>query len=247
MEGIETIAYEPLVGADFALRELFGVEPLIRNPKDGSVLALIPEGEFIAGGDGEREGRGRFKAHLSAYYIALHPVTNAQYKKFVDATGHRPPDTADGGKRVWRGGAFPSEKAGHPVVCVSWEDAQAYCEWADLRLPTELEWEKGARGVDGREKTCGVLSYPEGCSPWGLYQMSGNVYEWCADWYDVNAYARYKGGDLTPPSSGGGRVLRGGSGGRDGPGDFRCAFRFCYVPGYRYFFFGFRVARTLTP
>ena len=199
-----------------------GVEPIIENPVDGTLLVLIPAGEFIAGGPGSDEGEGAFKVTLPSYYLGLHPVTNAQYKRFVDATGykHSPSQISD-----------PS-KADHPVVDVSWYDAKAYCDWAGLRLPTELEWEKGARGTDGREypwgnewdqskcrnkdnkgseETCGVWSYPEGCSHWGLYQMSGNVWEWCADLNDGKAYERYKGGDITPPSSGGSRVLRGGS------------------------------------
>lgn len=244
----------------------------IENPADGSILLLVPPGEFLAGGPSYSEGGGPFKVDLPGYYLGIHPVTNAQYKRFVDATGHRPPDEAFYGEPVWkkkwlRATTFPPEKANHPVVCVSWEDAQAYSKWAGLRLPSELEWEKGARGVDGREfpwgkdrdlakcrnrenrgseTTCSVWSYPEGCSVWGQYQMAGNVWEWCEDWYDGEAYTRYKSGDLTAPVNGSCRVLRGGAWNQVVAGAFRCAFRFRDDPACRHDGHGFRCARTLS-
>ncbi len=206
----------------------------IQNDRDGTVLAFVPQGDFLAGEDG-------FRVHLPAYYIALACVTNAQYVKFLS---ERRPEPGKLGQWInlshqytaihKAGQAYEAdpEKADFPVIWVTWEGANAYCKWAGLRLSTELEWEKGARGVDGRlypwgdewadgrpepttderkpEEITSVRAYPSARSPYGLYEMTGNVYEWCADSYEERAYERYSQGDLTPPQQGENKVLRGG-------------------------------------
>src|SRR5574341_82703 len=156
--------------------------PLFVAGRDGRAMVSVPAGEFLSGPDRE-------KASTGAFYIDRFPVTNAEYKKFVEATGHEDP-------AHWRRGTWPEGKADHPVVQVTWESANAYAQWAGKRLPTELEWEKAARGIDGRlwpwgsafdpgkcntssDWTTSVGKYsPAGDSPYGCADMAGNVWEW---------------------------------------------------------------------
>jgi formylglycine-generating enzyme len=254
-----------------------GPSILVENKIDGSLLLLVPGGKFLVGGPDRYEGLGKFEVELPPYYLAMCPVTNAQYARFLNA--RRPSDSdlekwirLDSDCFVRKTGSKYEAYGGkgyHPVVNVSWYGSEAYCEWAGVRLPSELEWEKGARGVDGREypwgvkwdarkcrnrenkgneTTCSVWCYPSGCSYWGHYQMSGNVWEWCVNAFEGGAYARYKRGDLSSRSGGAdaSRVLRGGAWGEDDPVAFRCVYSINYHPAYHHYF-GFRVARTLTP
>ncbi|HIE28413.1 TPA: hypothetical protein EYP66_14130 [Candidatus Poribacteria bacterium] len=134
-------------------------------------LIFIPPGAFIMGSDVEsfygtiitssvhaKSDEAPTQAvYLEAYYIDKYPVTNAEYGEFIAATNHPPP-------RHWDGGIYPASLANHPVVYVSWHDAQAYSQWAGKRLPTEAEWEKAARGVDGRIYPWGNKFYSSKCS-----------------------------------------------------------------------------------
>ena len=249
--------------------------PPYKNPKDGYEMILIPRGVAIFGtgaddpyfkeSSTDRE-KPQFKADIPEFYIGIYCVTNEQYFKFVRETGHRPPEQATWGTPVWQNGKFPEEKANHPVVCVSWDDAKAYCDWAGLSLPTELQWEKAARGFDGRiypwgnewnEKkcrnynnkglgtTCAVDDYPEGTSIFGVFNMSGNVWEWVKDWYESNVYERYARNNLTLPNTGQFKLLRGGSWHGDRPVPFRCAARLPKNPGDRANVVGFRCVRCV--
>ena len=247
---------------------------LLENPKDGSILVLIPAGEFLAGGDEYYEGNcGTFWVTLPAFNLALHPVTNAQYKRFLDDTGQPPPPRREFDEAVWKApvspdDAFPDDFAEHPVVHVTWQNAKDYCQWAGLRLPTELEWEKGSRGVDGRrfpwgdvwdasycqndigrreELTCNVWRYPQACSVWGCYQMSGNVWEWCEDWFCPGSYQRYIRGQLNPPARGTRRVVRGGSWFNTACKNYQSSYRLGNKPDACDGHYGFRVAMDGKP
>jgi len=161
------------------------------HPKDGKAMVRVPAGDFLYGDSKE-------KRTLPEFWIDKTPVTNAEYAQFVQATNHNPP-------RHWKGKTPPKEIAEHPVMYVSWHDAVAYAEWAGKQLPTEEEWEKAARGTDGRaypwgdetptrelcnfnqneQGTTPVGKYsPQGDSPYGCVDMAGNVWQWTASDYD---------------------------------------------------------------
>jgi sulfatase modifying factor 1 len=136
-------------------------------------MARVPAGEFVMGSprgsDGFEDEQPQRRVYLSGFRIDVREVTNADYEKFVRATGHRMPANANPSSSLWENNEPLAGSADHPVVNVSWDDAVAYCLWRGKRLPTEAEWEKAARGTDGRR-------YPWG-NEWD-YQLANSASFW---------------------------------------------------------------------
>jgi formylglycine-generating enzyme required for sulfatase activity len=224
-----------------------------RRRRDGARVVKIPAGEYLMGNKETERTPLEHKVYVSSFLIDKTPVTWGQYKRFAEATGTAlPPDLP------WWG-----IHDDHPAVFVTWEEGKAYCEWVGGRLPTEAEWEKAARGTDGRMYPWGneepdpqravyrrswgfaatdpVGAHPSGASPYGLVDMGGTVWEWCADWYDDKYYSVSPARDPRGPSSGQAHVVRGGSW-DSRPSVLSCSCRSWGYRGYREGDFGFRCA-----
>ena len=246
---------------------------------DGAEMVLIPAGEFLMGSDDdEADEKPVHPVYVDAFYMDKYLVTNEQYKVFVDANPQWRkdliPDTYHNGSYLycWNDGSYPDWEGDHPVTEVSWYAAMAYARWAGKRLPTEAAWEKAARGglvgmkypwgntidenLANYDGNVGDTTPVDRYMPnrYGLYDMSGNVWEWCFDAYDETFYASSPrrnpvaggqvGNDFTSVKSR--RVLRGGSWVSDAQ-NLRVAGRFRSMPAGTSLVTGFRCARAVTP
>jgi formylglycine-generating enzyme required for sulfatase activity len=229
------------------------------DPRTGIEFVEVPAGEFRMGLAEENDARPVRRVRLAAFWLARTETTREQYARFRAATGRAEPGH-------WRHELFA--RPGSPVIGVTWHDAQAFCAWAEARLPTEAEWEYAARGADGRRYPWGnepptperavfhrdigfagtspVAGAPAGASPFGLLDMAGNAFEWCADWYSADYYARAPGENPPGPAEGRQRVIRGGAW-ISLPDACRAGARAQYPPDAASVLIGFRVARTRVP
>ena len=235
----------------------------LTTPKDQAVMVYVPEGAFLMGtSDADMEFYGEFfplrspsrydnerpqrEVFLDAFYIDQLEVTNSQYKKFLSETGYVPKRYLD---------RPPFNVPDLPAIVLEWEDAVTYAEWVGKRLPTEAEWEKAARGTDGRiwpwgsewdgsklsgndgtgledgyKETAPVGQFPQGASPFGALDMAGNIWEWVADWYEPDYYTHAPNRNPKGPETGDGHVLKGG-GWAENLDFTRCANRLGGNPG----------------
>ena len=248
-----------------------GIPPVVNCTDQGGrigEMCEVPAGPFFMGcnevvdNQCEPSEKPSLRVELSGFLIDRYEVTNDEYRACVTAGGCAVPhigDLCDYTKSGWDG---------HPVNCVDYNQAAAYCAWAGKRLPTEAQWEKAARGVDGQkypwgnspepscdyavvfeEGACGtretmpVGSRPKGASPYGVMDMAGNVWEWVADWFDENYYRSSPDDDPQGPATGTNRVLRGGSWGMSYINFLRCSARWGKEPAADFGTIGFRCVK----
>ncbi len=222
-------------------------------------MAHVPAGRFQMGDRlGRPNERPPLRVYLNAFEIDIHEVTNEQYSRFMRAQKEK-------GKTIrkpdyWDLLKFNAPR--QPVVGITWFEARAYCNWTGKRLPTEAEWEKAARGTDGRRYPWGdafhpakanaapsgldrpapAASYPSGKSPYGLYDMAGNVWEWTSTPYGEYYYRDSPLQNPQGPEDGWLMVIRGGSW-ANGPEQVRTSVRFRLDPVVKWKRVGFRCAR----
>jgi formylglycine-generating enzyme required for sulfatase activity/predicted MPP superfamily phosphohydrolase/energy-coupling factor transporter ATP-binding protein EcfA2 len=285
-EAVISIAREQMIrltGSDAALEDRFQAGELLGSLGDtrigGDNMVMVPAGEFIRGSGEYENAKPVKRIYLDDFMIGVYLVTNQEFKRFVDDNGYHRQEywIKEGWKwrieekittpglwydRKWNGPNFP-------VVEVSWYEADAYIKWLSdvtkktYRLPTDAEWEKAARGTDGRiypwgnefdknlcnswelelGRTNPVGIFPKGKSLYGCFDMAGNVWEWCADWYDEKYYLKSPMKNPLGPKTGSHRVYRGGGWFFDA-GYCACAIRYAFLPGIRYYYLGFRLARS---
>jgi len=232
----------------------------VPRPPAGAMVS-IPAGEFTMGSqDGDSDERPAHKVQLNAYSIDVYEVTVGQYEEFLRSGEARAP-------LDWNT-MNQSRYQKRPVSNVDWADAAAYCKWAGKRLPTEAEWEKAARGTDGRLYPWGndpptplhanygktgshnydalspVGTFENGKSPYGVYDMAGNVWEWVSDWYDSDYYKNSPQQNPEGLPTGGFKVIRGGAWNTSAR-NLRSSDRYWDPPTFRSLYFpGFRCAKT---
>ncbi len=268
-----------------------GVAQAQENPCE---MVYIPAGSFLMGNNGSESYSNpnelpQHVVYLTDYYIGKYEVTRGEYRQFMEADGYSNPDYwsnegwqwKESNKRsepdcwaatqTWVSGYTCTQTDNHPVVGVTYYEAEAFCNWVGGRLPTEAEWEKAARwtgsspnvypwgnvwdvekcnnkedtnpagGGYQRYQTAPVGSYPDGASPYGCHDMAGNVWEWCKDWYSDSYYSVSPSSDPQGPTNGALRVGRGGSWSTF-DNDTRCSRRLGYFVDRGGTVFGFRLA-----
>lgn len=280
----------------FSTEESSIVEPIPQSFPEQDGMVIIPASEFQMGSDNIEAYNDEKPVHtvyVDSFYMDQYPVTNAQYKEFLNANPRwcKPPKWYKRNKETgtciskeyhdgdylkhWKGNHFPRLKADHPVTWISWYAAMAYAVWVGKRLPTEAEWEKAARGglvgnkypwgnsIDSSKvnyssfiaKTTSVGEYP--ANGYGLYDIVGNVFEWCLDKWDKDFYVQSR---RDNPVSGDSiidvvnnftdintsRILRGGSC-FSTPQNIRVAYRSRNLPEFTCFSIGFRCVKSVTP
>lgn len=193
------------VGHDERAEELLRCDPRsVKHPVDGKIMITVDEGIYLS-------GAANTPAWVDVFRIDIYPTTNADYERFVRATGHRPP-------QHWTGSRCPDSLFDHPVVWVTWHDATEYARWCGKALPTTRQWEKAARGPKGRiypwgdeptaakcnvaeaeiGTTTPVARYQSGVSPYGIFDLCGNTWEWCSTKEKPGRY-ELKGSAFTSP------------------------------------------------